>query len=222
MGAQSLIALLAICSVGVSSFSTVLCARSAFGASATPENFETRRPSRSKLRKHDRLRLVEAEAQGENELTLLIASVEGANQSVLRQVASLGGSVQYRDDDVSYLRVQVPTENVEKLARSADIQALNINGMMDYLNSPSPEPSPGDGAIANRVAPPGRNTPAENPYLPGRDIGSPQFIAQHPTFDGRGVTIGIVDASIDLLSPELQTAKTLDGRPTRKLADVLT
>jgi subtilase family protein len=219
---RSLIALLVICSVGVSSFSTVLCARSAFEASATPESFETRKPSHSKLRKHDRLRLVEAEAQGEKELTLLIASVEGANQSVLRQVASLGGSVQYRDDEVSYLRVQVPTENVEKLARSADIRALNINGMMDYLNSPSPEPSPGDGAIANLVAPPGRNTPAENPYLPGRDIGSPQFIAQHPTFDGRGVTIAILDSSIDLLSAELQTAKTLDGRPTRKLADVLT
>jgi subtilase family protein len=221
MRMRSLIALLAICSVGVSSFSTVLCARSAFGASATPESFETRKPSRSKLRKHDRLRLVEAQAQGEKELTLLIASVEGANQSVLRQVASLGGSVQYRDDDVSYLRVQVPTENVEKLARSADIQALNINGMIDYLNSASPEPSPGV-AISNRVAPPGRSTPAENPYLPGRDIGSPQFIAQHPTFDGRGVTIAIIDGSIDLLSAELQTAKTLDGRPTRKLADVLT
>ena len=221
MRAQSLIALLAICSLGVSSFSTIICAHSENGVSTTPERFQTSKVSRSKLQKHDRLRLVEAQAQGEKELTLLIASVEGANQSVLRLVASLRGSVQYRADDVSYLRVTVPTENVEKLARSADIQSLNINGMMDYLNSPSPEPSP-TVAIANRIAPPGRITPAENPYLPGRDIGSPQFIAQHPTFDGRGVTIAIIDGSIDLLSPELQTAKTLDGRPTRKIANVLT
>jgi hypothetical protein len=221
MHAQSLIALLAICSLGVSSSSTILCAHSENRVSATAERFQINKVSRSKLRKHDRLRLVEAEAQGENELTLLIASVEGANQSVLRLIASFGGSVQYRDDDVSYLRVKVPTENVEKLAHSPDIRSLNINGMMDYLNSPSPEPLP-DVAISNRIAPPGRNTPAENPYLPGRDIGSPQFIAQHPTFDGRGVTIALVDGSIDLLSPELQTAKTLDGRPTRKIANVLT
>lgn len=221
MHAQSLIALLAICSLGVSSSSTILWARSENRASVTPGRFQTNKVSRSKLRKHDRLRLVEAQAQGEKELTLLIASVEGANQSVLRLVLSLGGSVQYRDDEVSYLRVKVPTETVEKLAHSPDIRSLNINGMMDYLNSPSPEPSP-EVAISNRIAPPSRNTPAENPYLPSRDIGSPQFIAQHPTFDGRGVTIGIVDGSIDLLSPELQTAKTLDGRPTRKIANVLT
>ncbi len=222
MHAQSLIALLAICSVGVSS-SVILSVHSENRVSATPEHFETSKVSRSKLRKHDRLRLVEAQGQGEKELTLLIASVEGANRSVLRVVASLGGSVQYRDDDVSYLRVKVPTENVEKLGRSPDIQSLNIiiNGMMDYLNSPPPEPSPGI-AISNRIPPPGRNTPAENPYLPSRDIGSPQFSAQHPTFDGRGATIAIVDGSIDLLSPELQTAKTLDGRPTRKIANVLT
>ena len=221
MRARSVIALLAIYSVSLSSSSTILCARSENVVPATPERFETSRVSRSKLRKHDRLRLVEAQAQGEKKLILLIASVEGANQSVLRLVASLGGSVEYRDDDVSYLRVKVPTENVEKLARSPDIQALNISGMMDYLNSPSPEPSPGV-ATSNRIAPPGRNTPAENPYLPGRDIGSPQFITQHPTFDGRGATIGIVDTAIDLLSPELQTAKTLEGRPTRKIANVLT
>ena len=36
---------------------------------------------------------------------------------------------------------------------------------------------------------------------------------------GRGVTIGFVDISYDLLAPELKTALTLDGKPTRKIID---
>lgn len=73
-----------------------------------------------------------------------------------------------------------------------------------------------------KIKPPDRNTPSENPYIPTSDIGAPQFIVKHPTFDGRGVTIAIFeDGAADLLSPELQAVATLDGKPTPKIIDVL-
>jgi subtilisin family serine protease len=56
--------------------------------------------------------------------------------------------------------------------------------------------------------------------LPTSAIGAAQFIASHPTFDGRGVVVAVVDTNIDLLLPELRTAKALDGRPVPKFADI--
>lgn len=174
---------------------------------------------RSKLRKHDRVRLVEARAQGQREVTLLIASSPGANDRVLREVARAGGRAQYRDDDVSYLRVKLPTDAVESIARSPNVEALNIDGAVVYVSQAPVESGNGHG-FANRIAPPDANTPAENPYLPSREIGAPQFISAHPAFDGRGVVVAIIDNNIDLLIPELQTAKTIDGKATRKILDI--
>jgi len=74
------------------------------------------------------------------------------------------------------------------------------------VDDPKPE------AGSPNVDPPGAGTPPQNPYMPTRDIGAPQFVAAHPTWDGRGVKIGILDTGIDLLTPELQTAKTQAGR----------
>ena len=84
---------------------------------------------------------------------------------------------------------------------------------------PIDDPRPEAGGAEAAPAPPGPGTPAENPQLPTRDIGAPQFVAAHPTYDGRGVVIGILDTGIDVLTPELQTAKKLDGTPTHKIID---
>ena len=175
--------------------------------------------NRSKLRKHDRLRLVEARAQGKREVTLLIASAPGANERVWHEMTRAGGRVQYRDDDVSYLRVKVPIDVVEVIARSPNVEALNVDGSVVYVTQAPVESGNGNGP-PNRITPPDAKTPAENPYLPSREIGAPQFISAHPAFDGRGVVVALVDTNIDWLIPELQTAKTIDGKPTRKILDI--
>ena len=61
--------------------------------------------------------------------------------------------------------------------------------------------------------------PPVNPWIPVGDIGAPQFVETHPTFDGRGVVVGIVDDGVDLLTPELQVATAPDGTPTDKVVD---
>jgi subtilisin family serine protease len=54
--------------------------------------------------------------------------------------------------------------------------------------------------------------------MPTREIGSVDFKKDHPTWDGRGVTIGILDSGVDLDHPALQ--KTSTGE--RKIVDWVT
>jgi hypothetical protein len=178
-------------------------------------------PGKSKLLKHDRTRLVEAFAQNKPNVTLVIAARQGMNDSVVAEIRKLQGTVQYRDDDVDYLRVEIPTRHVLKLSSSTAIEAINLTGKIDYLSYPEEEnETPTVGAVP-KVRPPDRDTPPVNPYLPSGAIGAPQFIAAHPTFDGRGVVVAVIDSNIDLLLPELQTAKALDGTTVPKLADIV-
>src|SRR5260370_703831 len=41
-------------------------------------------------------------------------------------------------------------------------------------------------------------------------MGVPQFLEHHPTYDGRGVVVGILEAA-DPLAPGLAKARALDG-----------
>ena len=54
-------------------------------------------------------------------------------------------------------------------------------------------------------------------YDPVTDMGGAEWRKANPTFDGRGVTIAMIDQSMDAFLPELQVAKTLTGAPTRKI-----
>ena len=171
----------------------------------------------SKLTKHDRELLATARADGDANVTLLIASKPGQNSTVASGLASLGATVRYRDDDVDYLRARVPVGQVDAASRLAGVQAANLDENVP-LTDPAAEPATDPAA----VPPPGASTPNQNPYLPTQDIGAPQFVAGHPTYDGRGVRIGILDTGVDLLTPELQSGKDLAGHPVPKIADWVT
>jgi hypothetical protein len=166
------------------------------------------------LGKHDRHLLASAIARGDTTVTLLIAARPGANRTVAAGLAGLGATVRYRDDDLDYIRAIVPVDRALRAAQLPGVQAASLDELI-----PREDPRPDATDEPAVVPPPGADTPPQNPYLPTRDIGAPQFVAANPTFDGRGVKIGILDTGIDLLAPELQNAKTLDGRPARKIVD---
>jgi hypothetical protein len=54
-------------------------------------------------------------------------------------------------------------------------------------------------------------------YDPLRDMNGIAFRKEHPTWDGRGVTLALIDMNPDPLEPELQQARTLDGKIVRKI-----
>jgi hypothetical protein len=140
-------------------------------------------------------------------VTLLIAARTGRNRDVAAGLASLGATVRYREDSIDYLRAVVPADQVENVARLDGVLAAAENTMLrgpdpdtmadpQNFEAPSPQPAPG------------LSTPADNPYLPIGDIGAAQFVAQHPEWDGRGVTIGVLDSGVALDHPALQTTTT--------------
>lgn len=85
---------------------------------------------------------------------------------------------------------------------------------MDEL-VPLPDPRPeGEGPVLSQPAP-GAGTPRKNPYMPTGDTKAAQFVNDHPSWDGRGVTIGILDSGVDLGHPSLNTTSTGE----RKIVD---
>ncbi len=179
-----------------------------------PASTQVARRGATRLSKHDHELLAAARVQDKSTVMLLVAASPRYALSVARGIESLGGTVRMRDDDLDYVRAIVPISQVERVAGLNGIEAVNLDELVQ-LDDPSPMPSD-DPAL---VDPPGPATPTVNPYMPTRDIGAPQFIAQNPTFDGRGVKIAIVDTGVDILTPELQTAKSLNGAPVRKIVD---
>ena len=174
--------------------------------------------------KSDHSVIAEVRVDGRRLVLLNVATSLGQSAQVVAALTALGASVRFREDDVGYVSAVLPIGRVNEASRLPDIVAANVDmtpfRMLGMTQDASKEQRPPE--IRRPTFPaPGRTTPRENPFLPARDIGAPQFITEHPTFDGRGVTIAIVDTGVDILSPELQTATTLDGRQTRKIVDWL-
>ncbi len=167
------------------------------------------------LGKHDRALLVEAQAHGDHTATLIVVAGAGSSAKVQSAVEALGGTVRYREDDLGYLRVVVPLDKAKSVAAISGVQAVDVD---ETIALEDPKPKPGGQQAPAPQTPPGSSTPAVNPYLPTGDMGAPQFVAAHPTWDGRGTTIGIIDTGVDLAHPALQTTTTGD----RKITDWVT
>lgn len=171
----------------------------------------------AKLRKIDRQRLIAAKLDGKKLETILIAAKPGQTAALVAQLSSFGVAIRFREDTVDYLRIKAPIDRVAEIAelRGVEVAAIDGRQMYDTTQDVSLNSRP-------QTAPPDANTPLENSFLPTQDIGAPQFIRDHPTFDGRGVTIANLDGDTpDILAPELQHATTLDGRPVEKFSDVI-
>ena len=178
------------------------------GAASSPH-------AKSKLTKQDRTLLAKKRAQGVRTVSLLIATPQGRTATVAQNVRELGGQVAYRNNRLGYVRVNVPIGKADATSRLRGIEAINVDRMLPI---PDPDPGPnGQGGVEPQT-PPDANTPRVNPYLPTRDTGAAQFVNSHPTWDGRGVTIGFLDTGIDLDNPALQTTST--GQ--RKIVDWVT
>ena len=165
------------------------------------------------LSKHDRALLAEAKAEGKTSVIVLVAAKGGAANDAIRALEGLGGTVQYRDAALGYIRASIALDKVSEAAQLASIEALDVD---ETVELPDPRPEGVLGIIPQAV--PGAATPRVNPYMPTGDTGAAQFVNANPTWDGRNVTIGIVDTGVSLDHPSLTTTST--GQP--KIVDWVT
>ncbi len=167
-----------------------------------------------KLGKSDKEELAKAELAGKSTVKVLVASKRGANNAVVSQLQSLGGKVQYQENSIDYLRVELPINKVKAASNLSDVEGLEVAKLI-----PLEDPTEPQGAgFTNPQTPPSSTTPLINPYMPIGDTNAAQFRQAHPTWDGRDVTIAIVDSGVDLAHPALQ--KTTTGQ--RKITDWVT
>ncbi|MDQ2621509.1 MAG: S8 family serine peptidase [Actinomycetota bacterium] len=150
--------------------------------------------------------LSEAEEAGRTHVTLLIAAEEDRTAAVVAGVRNLGGSIDFRQNRVGYVRVRVPIGKAKRTARLAAVEAIDVERRI-ALDDPSPQSStPG-----LPQEPPTADTPRANPYMPLQDTGADAF-GETPERDGRGVTVAILDTGIDLAHEALQTTSTNDPK----------
>ncbi len=176
--------------------------------------------------------LAEAEADGARTVTMMIATAPGQTEQVVKQLDAVkGGSVGRTYDKLGYVRATVPTGRAGS-AIAAAVKLSSVHGidLRDEiaLDEPLPGSDTAKGAALKATAVPSEtaetypgpdeDTPAVNPYNPSFETGAVDFVKKHPTADGRGVTIGVVDTGVDLGHPALQTTTTGE----RKIVDWVT
>ncbi|MEU9913044.1 S8 family serine peptidase [Streptomyces sp. NPDC051001] len=177
-----------------------------------------------KLGSDDADLLAEAKADGDKNVSMMIATAPGQTEQVAKQLdAVAGGLVGRTFDKVGYVRATVPTAKADS-AIAAAVKLSSVHGI-DLrqeipLDDPTPSADTAKGAAGKAATPaaPGKKTPAENPYNPSFETGAVDFVEDHPKADGRGVTIGVLDSGVDLGHPALQ--KTTTGE--RKIVDWVT
>ena len=109
----------------------------------------------------------------------------------------------------------MPIGQAEAAARLPGVKYADLN---EIIPLDDPVPGPDGSVLPTPQTPPGANTPSINPYMPTGDTGAAQFVAAHPTWDGRGVTVGIIDSGTTLDHPSLLTTSTGE----RKVVDWVT
>jgi hypothetical protein len=177
---------------------------------------------RSILAKTSRQMLAAAHANGVTTITILAVGEPSQTGQVVRRAGELGGVLRHVDAELGYLRIELPADRVNEFVRTVDVQAT----VVDYYPS-EPETHP-LGLEVKRA----RSDPAvaadyarlSNAYRPTADIGALRLRDRNPAFDGRGVTVALLDGdgNVDALLPEFQTAYSLDGSRIPKLAQIVT
>ncbi|MEU8529890.1 S8 family serine peptidase [Streptomyces sp. NPDC048629] len=182
-----------------------------------------------KLGAHDRALLAQYErqygaarsAKAVDHATLLIAVRDGRAAEVERALAGLGVDALRTDASVGYVKANVPFDLVERVAAIDDVVAVDLDELLKVEDTRVDGEQAGAAPLATAAALPAAPSAAtadDNPYMPTRETGSTDFKRDHPTYDGRGVTIGVMDTGIDPTHPAL--AKTTTGED--KLVETVT
>jgi hypothetical protein len=160
------------------------------------------------------------------------------SSAVTAAVERLGGRVTRTEPDIGYVRIDIRPERLLELVASPDIESYQISSFSLgtwYRDAPplanatlqrsfevSPI-APDEPSNSRPDLPPLTHEESRAPgFTADDDIGVGAWMRSHPTFDGRGVTIALVENALpSFTDPVFRTARTLDGRAVPKIAGIL-
>ena len=202
-------------------------------------------PSRPMLFKDSRAEVAQARARGETDVLLVMAAQPGRVGELAAAVEGAGGELQFRDDEVDYLRARVPLDGIASITGHPSLHSVDVSltpgrprafALADAevgagpLRPQEPTRRPARPSASSRTPPQSEaagdtiwppvlsDRPLTERYHPWGDTRALGFLEANPTYDGRGVKIAMIDMNPDMLLPELQTATSLDGRSIPKIA----
>ena len=140
-----------------------------------------------------------------------------------------GATLEFFDERSGFVLVMIPRE---KLLGTLDIAGVDyaytrndarlyyqdaLAGMSQSGRRAKPVPS-----ITIPYPEVAESLQKDGPYFAAAEIGLPKLWKEHPTADGRGTRIAVVDDGFDLLHPAMLEARDADGKVVPKIADLTT
>ena len=211
----------------------VLTSAAAIVAAAAPP------PEAVRISLHNRLLLNRGAIEGRLRLDVMMVVAPGAAARVGAAIAERTGRVLRSDRRVGYLRAELPIDAVVAVASLPGVEAWQIGtgSASAWYRDARPESNATMFRSFETLAPPRaapRTDTAALLPLPAdvarsdgatgaEDVGLNAWRRRHPDFDGRGVTIAVIESAlVDLTHPAVAgTARALDGRVVPKLAGIL-
>lgn len=223
-----------------SPFRPIVVAALSFAASMSPpldhaaslQNVATAKP----LSFHNRLLLNRLAISGVATSDVMLAVVPGKFEEARERVARSGGRVRRAEPDINYLRASIPIERLVEFVTSDAVEAYQVSSLStaNWYSDGFPQSSAElqrtgeERLLIGPVSPP-PTLPQLSPELSRTagftaddDVGIGRWRAQHPTFDGRGVTIAFMEtALVQFDHPALQSATAIDGSAIPKVVGIL-
>src|SRR5918995_1840201 len=96
-------------------------------SAALPMAALAKRPQTASLGLHDEQLLSSAIAEGRTQVTILVAAKGGEANAAASAITAAGGTINYRDNALGYLRATVATGTVRQIAAQPAIQAVDLD-----------------------------------------------------------------------------------------------
>lgn len=173
----------------------------------------------TELGENGKILLGRALAEGRGTVQLQLAVDPARIRQIQAWMRDRGAVVRYSDHPTGYIRADIPPKNLARVSEFPDgveaVAIFTINQFDVELEAARPRTS---GAPASDGLPMFDLHLAGAKYTGAPPMRADVFLREHKAYDGRGVTIGTIEA-VDPLAPGLQLAYDLQGRPIRKVAD---
>lgn len=187
---------------------------------------------------NSRLQFGRVLAGSEAEVDFAVAAHAGKSKEVEHLISRHGGRIQFNGADVGYYRLRVPRDRAANILYDPAVAAVTFGYTLSYFNTAEGaehdlEVRPSENQFDRKFqAQPGSATPtidlaeymtsAENsdPLYGFQEIGLPELRSQHPTYDGRGVTVALLEKNVRPNAPELRQSISSSGGAVRKVSGI--